>query len=456
MEDPRAVAARFLMRASFGPTRQSIEDFLNEHGGSPRAWLEAQMEVPATGHRAFLRRHSNPRMPDGAHTDTGVIRSACSGSSRWNRFAFSDDDVLQTIDVVDAGAGQLALSVLGSVRTVVNASVFEQMIYNIPEESRSYSSVHGDHAIGTGNARSMLDSADVWAAARRQPENVHAAGEWMELDLGSEMQVAGIVTQGRRGIPWSAGNLTVQYSTDGVVYTNVSGEIAHGMTPATDGDASKVTNIFEAGPVAASRIRIVIHDWVGWPALRAAVLVNVTALPSPMTHPICSVQEFVGGRITMGVNCSIYLGNPTVAFASGFEPEPRRMVATVSADTELTELQYRANIRHAGAVLLPETGVAWACDAGTPSTGALFASVEDTGGFLVHDRRLALVENSLESPAGPGGFAADEGQCATVPRTYVFMHACRPPTGHTNSLGARMRFFGDRRGRGTESGPAAP
>ena len=45
----------------------------------------------------------------------------------------------------------------------------------------------------------MLDSVDVWLAARRQPENVHTAGELIELDLGSEMYVAGIiVTQGRR------------------------------------------------------------------------------------------------------------------------------------------------------------------------------------------------------------------------------------------------------------------
>ena len=34
----------------------------------------------------------------------------------------------------------------------------------------------------------------------------------------------------------------------------------------------------------------------------------------------------------------LYLDNPTVAFASGFEPEPRRMVATMPADTELTAL----------------------------------------------------------------------------------------------------------------------
>ena len=76
-------------------------------------------------------------------------------------------------------------------------------------------------------------------------------------------------------------------------------------------------------------------------------------------------------------------------------------------------------------MLLPENGVAWACDAGTPSTGALFASVEDTGRFLVHDRRLTLlVENSIESPAGSGAFAADEGKCATVPRTFLNARTC--------------------------------
>merc|ERR1712185_126728 len=37
-------------------------------------------------------------------------------------------------------------------------------VVNPPESSRRYSSIWGDNAIGTGHARSMLDSSQAWSA----------------------------------------------------------------------------------------------------------------------------------------------------------------------------------------------------------------------------------------------------------------------------------------------------
>ena len=66
---------------------------------------------------------------------------------------------------------------------------------NPPEAARSYSGVLSNHLIGTGQARSMLDSAESWVAAVSTVGN--PTGEWMQIDLGIVTAVGGIVVQGR-------------------------------------------------------------------------------------------------------------------------------------------------------------------------------------------------------------------------------------------------------------------
>ena len=49
------------------------------------------------------------------------------------------------------------------------------------ESSRSYSSVWGDDAVGTGHARSMLDSDQAWSAG-----SFSVGEEWMSIPGGAE------------------------------------------------------------------------------------------------------------------------------------------------------------------------------------------------------------------------------------------------------------------------------
>ena len=62
---------------------------------------------------------------------------------------------------------------------------------NPPESARSYSTVHGGNAIGTGHARSMLDSGQAWSAQHNNHD------QWMVIDAGSSTTVRGIIVMGR-------------------------------------------------------------------------------------------------------------------------------------------------------------------------------------------------------------------------------------------------------------------
>lgn len=62
---------------------------------------------------------------------------------------------------------------------------------NPPEEARSYSTVYGDDANGTGHARSTLDSAQAWSAFKVD------ADQWTIMDAGKPLDLVGAVVSGR-------------------------------------------------------------------------------------------------------------------------------------------------------------------------------------------------------------------------------------------------------------------
>ena len=58
----------------------------------------------------------------------------------------------------------------------------DEIVENVPESSRSYSSIWTNSPVGTGYARSQLDSAQAWSAGTSGTGN---NGEWMRMDLGA-------------------------------------------------------------------------------------------------------------------------------------------------------------------------------------------------------------------------------------------------------------------------------
>ena len=148
----------------------------------------------------------------------------------------------------------------------------EEVVMNVPETSRSYSSY-----FDTTHKQSMLDSPRAWSPGFRKRK----AGSWMQMDLGSSKQVTGVITQPRR---WSSlptrcrtttstcnqyvKTFTVKYSTDNSQFTTMPGTYTNACC-----DNDKTTSMFPS-PVTARYIRIVVQTWNGNDvALRAGVVV---------------------------------------------------------------------------------------------------------------------------------------------------------------------------------------
>jgi uncharacterized protein (DUF1800 family) len=131
--------SRFLIQSSFGPRKseiQNIKALAPTVAGSIEKWIQAQMALNATQHRAWMRRYANPRNGEleGSHLRSnpfdedlsrtlavGLGRQPCQPGSRWHRYAFTNRDVGSTVDVTKVSTGFL-LSIDGIPRTEVSAA----------------------------------------------------------------------------------------------------------------------------------------------------------------------------------------------------------------------------------------------------------------------------------------------------------------------------------------------
>jgi hypothetical protein len=131
---------------------------------------------------------------------------------------------------------------------------------NAKEESRSYSSVWGDNAIGTGHAQSMLDSAKSWSTKANE------VGQWMQIDLGVVSAVHGIVSQGRKEADQWVTTYTVTVSVDAQSWK------ALGIT--FTGNSDRNTKVVTRFPSEreARYVRIWPQTWRGHMSMRAGVL----------------------------------------------------------------------------------------------------------------------------------------------------------------------------------------
>ena len=145
-------------------------------------------------------------------------------------------------------------------------------VVNPAESARSYSSVWANDAVGTGHARSMLDSVQGWSASS------NTIGQYMTISLGSVQTVTGVVTQGRKQESQWVTSYKVQTSPDCSVYSDVDGgRVFSGNVDIN----SKVQNFFRTA-VQASCVRLLPQSWVNHMSMRAGVIVSggpVSSLP---------------------------------------------------------------------------------------------------------------------------------------------------------------------------------
>ena len=141
-------------------------------------------------------------------------------------------------------------------------------LINPDELSRSYSTVLQNSQPGTGFARSMIDSAQSWAAA------VNRAGEWMVMDLSEKTIVHALAIQGRSNINQWVDRYTVEYWMDGETEVDAqqvdAGAIFDVPERITENGRHNVIEFLDG--IEARYVRITVQGWQGHLTMRAGAV----------------------------------------------------------------------------------------------------------------------------------------------------------------------------------------
>ena len=125
---------------------------------------------------------------------------------------------------------------------------------NPAESARSYSSIHNSDPPGGGHGRSAIGSAQAWSAG------ANTAGQWLQIDLGKDEAVSGVVVQRRKDIPEQyIKTYKIQHSTDGAEWSELPGvQTCHwtGRQPAEEKSVNKLDLL---QPLKARYIRLDSH-----------------------------------------------------------------------------------------------------------------------------------------------------------------------------------------------------
>jgi hypothetical protein len=176
---------------------------------------------------------------------------------------------------------------------------------NPPETSRSYSSVHDNHEIGTGFAQSMLDSPQAWSAG------AHSAGNtWMKIDLGLVMRVHGVVIQARQDQTQYVTEVEVQHSLDPNSGFSSLQSLANDVRffPTSISSNPVKSELKSMELVVARYIKIVVWSWYGHISMRAGVLTSPGDVTNACTScPAGTYSDVVGANSSStcsGTPCS--------------------------------------------------------------------------------------------------------------------------------------------------------
>ena len=152
----------------------------------------------------------------------------------------------------------------------------EHWILNPPEADRTYSSVWGDNALGTGHARSMLDSPQAWSAARND------GAQWIALKAADgPVSIAGIVLQGRHKSNHGKQHVRtvcVQFSLDGTAWFSDPGAAETYATNCKENDESHQRVEFST-PVLATHVRIHPVEHHHHISMRCGLLIGCSGAP---------------------------------------------------------------------------------------------------------------------------------------------------------------------------------
>jgi hypothetical protein len=154
-------------------------------------------------------------------------------------------------------------------------------ILDPPEASRTYSSVHANNAIGTGHARSMIDSPQAWSSDHNK------AGQWMTIDAGYKAVIAGVVIQSRKHSWQMITKFTVHASADCRHFHPVEGRRQFAGNQWHD----QPLMVGFANPIEARCVRIEALEWKQWISARAALLLDNAVLKTTECMSPCFVRD---------------------------------------------------------------------------------------------------------------------------------------------------------------------
>lgn len=80
------------------------------------------------------------------------------------------------------------------------------VVYNVPYFRTAYSSVWDNNAVGYWHGQGRLSSPQAWSS------RWNSVGQWLQMDVGEVLSIAGVVTQGRRDYPQWVSSYKVQVS----------------------------------------------------------------------------------------------------------------------------------------------------------------------------------------------------------------------------------------------------
>jgi hypothetical protein len=117
----------FLIQSTFGPTRSTIQNFPKGSSFKDRAklFLQEQMRVQPTLHRAYYRAFVNPLMIN--NTRAGRVRGPCEVGSRWEIAAMDFYDSYRDMNIIN----QTLLYIDGEFRTEVPRSFLGNSPLNV-------------------------------------------------------------------------------------------------------------------------------------------------------------------------------------------------------------------------------------------------------------------------------------------------------------------------------------
>lgn len=233
-------------------------------------------------------------------------RSSAEGNSISDlKISLPAGEKNQTIFWGDGTSGSFTSNTSASTTTTTTGAVTETV--NPDESARTRSGSWGASYIN-----SALDTAPGWWMSPYTDSDLTNETGWLQIDLGEDKTVSGVVTQGStyQNGSWRVTKYKVRYSTDGSNFAYVDSGAEFTGNSSTGSASSKVSNTF-ATPVTARYIRIYPKAYVSIPFLRAGLLVNTGGTTTTTT----TVSG--GDALSHTWPASLALGTGEALFTSG-------------------------------------------------------------------------------------------------------------------------------------------